>query len=498
MRKLSVFRGGFDAEAATHIADASLHTLSVLVEKSLVRASPSGRYDLHELLRQFAEEKLNEAGELVATLEKHLDYFVIWAEEANLQLRGMQQVTWYRRIETENDNLRAALAWGINGQRAEAGLRLANALWWFWFRRGYLHEGYEWLSKGIARTVGDLPTRAYAMAYASTLFAPLHSAMIGDYFDESLRISQKLGLQDLVAMADVTLSLNEADYERAIEMFEQALSLLRQLEARFELTAALFLYGDRARVQGDLGRAERLYQESHDIALADQNRELMISPLGNLGRLAVYRGDDEQAATLLQQAVSIGRELGNRYDIADWLIHLGTFEVYLGNYSEAEEQLEETLTLFRDIGNQTGIAHGTHCLADLALHQGNYARAAKLVSDSLSLSQGFLVNFSNREFSVARLLIVGKLALVYEDHEEAARLFGAAEALREQNGYLLEPLPHTEYEEAVAQVRMQLETAVFEAAWGEGQGMTEEVAIAYALGYLQRQFYVGGKSRVWK
>jgi len=294
LRKLSVFRGGFDADAATHIAGASLRILSALVEKSLVRASPTGRYDLHELLRQFAEEKLNEAGESAATLEKHLDYFVVWAEEANLRLRGVQQVTWYQRIETEHDNLRAALAWGINGQRAETGLRLANALWWFWFRRGYVREGFAWLKVGIERTEGDTSTRA----------------------------------------------------------------------------------------------------------------------------------------------------------------------------------------------------HVTHCLADLALHQGNYEQAAKLVSDSLSMSQSFLGNFSNREFSVVRLLIVGKLARACQDYEEAARLFGAAEALQEQHGYLLEPLPHTEYEEVVAQVRMQLEAAVFDAAWAEGQGMTEEVAITFALGYLQTQFDV--------
>jgi tetratricopeptide (TPR) repeat protein len=182
---------------------------------------------------------------------------------------------------------------------------------------------------------------------------------------------------------------------------------------------------------------------------------MMISPLGNLGRLAMYRDDYDRAAALLQQAIAIGRPSGNRVAIADCLIYLGTLELYRGEYGAASEQLEETLALFRDVGNQMGIAHASHCLADLALHQGNYERAAKLVSNSLSMSQRFLGNFSNREFSTERLLIVGKLALAHEDYQEAARLFGAAEALREQNGYLLEPLPRAEYKEAVAQVRTQ-------------------------------------------
>jgi tetratricopeptide (TPR) repeat protein len=485
LRKLSVFRGGFNADAATHVAGASLRLLFALAEKSLVRASHVGRYDLHELLRQFAQEKLCEADEVAATKDAHLDYLVAWAEEANLRLRGAEQVVWFGRIETEHDNLRAALEWGVNGQRVEVGLRLANALWWFWFRRGYWREGYAWLDTGLARTEGETPTRAYAMANAVTLFGQLRAGKAASYLEESLRLGQKLGLDDIVAMSSVSLSFGTPDYEAAIGLFEQALALLRRVEARFELTATLFLYGDRARMQGDLARAEGLYQESLAIAQADQNGELMISPLGNLGRLAISQGSYERAAALLQQAVEIARELGNRVEIADWLVYIGTLEVYRGNDNVAGAYLQETLALCRGLGNQMGIAHVTHCLAYLTLHQGNNVQAAKLVSDSLSMAQSFLTNFSNREFSLVRLLVVGKLASSHEDYEAASQLFGAVEALRKQSGYLLEPLPQTEYEEAVIHVRMQLEAGAFEAAWTEGHTMTEAEAIAFALCYLQ-------------
>jgi tetratricopeptide (TPR) repeat protein len=490
LRKLSVFRGGFDADAATHIAGASLRMLSALTEKSLLHASSAGRYDLHELLRQFAQQKLREANEWAATLDKHLDYFVTWAEKANVGLRGGEQVKWFGRIEAEHDNLRVALEWGIHGQGAEIGLRLANALWWFWFRRGYWREGHEWLKAGLARTEGETPTRAYAMAHAVPLFAQLHTGVTtSDAIEirEVVQIGQKLGLHNVVGMAYVDMSFSVDDYQAAMALFEQAIRLLRQADARTVLTSALFLAGDRARVQGDLSRAEALYRESLAIAQADQNRELMMSPLGNLGRLAVYQGNDERAAVLLQQTVTIARELGNRGEIADWLVYLGTLELYRGDYTVAGKLLQESLTLFRDVGNQMGVAHGTHSLADLALHQGSYARAAKLVSDSLSMSQSFLGNFSNREFSVARLLIVGKLAFAHQDYEEAARLYGAAEALRDQSGYLLEPLPRTEYEEAIALVRAQLDPAVFEAAWAEGQAMTEAEVVTSALNYVQAQ-----------
>ena len=178
--------------------------------------------------------------------------------------------------------------------------------------------------------------------------------------------------------------------------------------------------------------------------------------------------------------------------IADWLVYLGTLEVYRENYDAAEKYLEETLALFRDLGNLVGIAHVTYCLADLALHQGDYDRAAKMVNDSLLIAPSFLSNVSNREFSIARLLMVGKLACAHGDYEKAIRLLGAAEALRNQFGYLLEPLPYAEYEEAVAKVQTHLDTAVFEAAWAKGHAMTEAEATTSALGYVHSQLNVMG------
>ena len=400
----------------------------------------------------------------------------------------MEQLTWYRRIETEHDNLQAALRWGIYEQRTETGLRLAVALWFFWFRRGYWREGIEWLIAGIERTEGDTAPRAYAMSYAATLLLSSGSGMAQSYLHEGLRIGQKLGLHDLVAMSYVSFSFTEADYEKATELFEQALSLLRQVNERFQLTAVLFLYGDRARAQGDLDRAEALYQESLSIAQADQNRVLMTSHLGNLGRLAVYREDYERAETLLQQAVALARELGSRVGIADWLVYLGSLKLYRGNYHTAEKHLGETLALFRELGNQMGIAHVSHCLADLALHQRDYDRAATLVKKSLSMSQNFLANFSNREFSIARLLIVGKLARACSDYEEAVKLFGAVEALRHQFGYLLEPLPQVEYQEAMTNVQKHVDTTVFEEAWTRGQALTEAEAIIFAIDYVRSAY----------
>jgi predicted ATPase/DNA-binding SARP family transcriptional activator len=130
--RLSVFRGGFGREAAEQVAGATLSLLAALVDKSLLRRIPTGRYDMHELLRQYAAEQLQAAGETEQTRDRHLAFFLALAETAEPEVHGAQQEQWFDRLEADHDNLRAALEWG----RAEVAnharlLQLAGALVWF-------------------------------------------------------------------------------------------------------------------------------------------------------------------------------------------------------------------------------------------------------------------------------------------------------------------------------------------------------------------------------
>jgi predicted ATPase len=129
---LAVFHGGFDLEAAEQVAGASLSLLAGLVDKSLIRLNRSGRYDLHELFRQFASDKLAESGETAAATRRHFEYYAELAERAERHLYGPEQEGWFDRLAVDLDNLRAALAWSVRDEEAETGLRLAGSLGWFW------------------------------------------------------------------------------------------------------------------------------------------------------------------------------------------------------------------------------------------------------------------------------------------------------------------------------------------------------------------------------
>ena len=158
LRRLSVFAGGWTLEAAEEVGsgdgiepDEVLDLLTQLVNKSLVivmEQSPSGetRYRLLETIRQYAREKLLEAGGGEVVRHRHLAYLVKLVEQAEPELYRSQQVRWSNRLEDEIDNLRMALEWAL-ATNVESGLRIAAFPWRFWQARGYLQEMGEWLAQ---------------------------------------------------------------------------------------------------------------------------------------------------------------------------------------------------------------------------------------------------------------------------------------------------------------------------------------------------------------
>ena len=173
LRRLSVFAGGFVLEAAEAVGTGEgieeagvLDLLGSLADKSLVLAlvqDQETRDRLLETVRQYASEKLEQAGEAEEVGRRHARYYLVLAEEAERGSSGMDQAWWLERLETEHDNLRAALGWSLGGGGAELGLGLAAALWSFWYTHGHLSEGRRWLEGAIAADSATT-TRARAKA----------------------------------------------------------------------------------------------------------------------------------------------------------------------------------------------------------------------------------------------------------------------------------------------------------------------------------------------
>ncbi len=153
LHRLSVFAGGWTFEAVQVICGDGLGNdvldlLAHLVDKSLVaveKETEEARYRLPETIRQYARDKLFEAGEAEQIRDRHLEYFLHFAETAEPKLRGAEQLVWLERVETEHDNLRTALGWSLESSKSDIVLQLAGALSYFWQLRGYWSEGQRWL-----------------------------------------------------------------------------------------------------------------------------------------------------------------------------------------------------------------------------------------------------------------------------------------------------------------------------------------------------------------
>jgi tetratricopeptide (TPR) repeat protein len=424
-----------------------LDLLSSLVGKSLVvYEDPSGvgRYRMLETIREYAREKLGMEVEGSRYSRRHQDYFVALAEETKPKLIGPEQVHWFEVLETEHDNLRRALRFCLEEEEGIAeGLRLGAALQQFWKIRGHWSEGREQLSALLGHPLAQERTKARADA--------LHSAG--------------------------SLAKNQCDCTSARSQHEESLAIRRELGDRQGIANSILHLGIVAGVQGDYAEARSLYQESLGIQRELGDRPGMSVSLNNLGIVACYEGDYASAQSIFQEFLGIQRELGNKWGIAGALNNLGNMAVRQGDYAAARSLWEESLSIYREVGSRWGIANVLHSLGYQACRQGDFALARSLYQESLGIQREL---GDKREIS-SLLDGLAELNAIQEQEEEAARLWGAAERLREEIGSPLVPDERDGYDRNVAEARTKVSEEAFSAAWAQGRAMVMEQAVEYAL-----------------
>jgi predicted ATPase/DNA-binding SARP family transcriptional activator len=444
---LSVFRGGWTLAAAEEVCEAelSLDYLAQLRECSLVLAEEGGeeiRFWMLETLREYAREQCP-APELAAMEERHAAYYLALAEQAAPELEGSGQADWLDRLEREHDNLRVALAWSVARERAEVGLRLAEALGRFWEIRGHLNEARERLAQLLAIPGAEARTALRA------------------------GVLSRAGL----------LAYSQGDGRTAQSLLEESLAIRRELDNRSGVAVSLHNLGLVAEQQGDLAAARSLYEESLALRRKLGGRLGIAMSLNELGLLAEAQGDLEAARALLAESLAIKRELGNRRTLISSLNNLGSVMYRQGDHDTGHGLLEEALAIGRELGDKPGIALCVHNLGRFAWDRGEYAVARSHYAESLSIER----ELGNKRGIAEDLEALGKVVGALGQPERAARLMGAAAAVRDAIGAPHWPVDRAEYECCLAAVRSTLDEAAFAAAWAAGRALTLEQAVADAL-----------------
>jgi predicted ATPase/class 3 adenylate cyclase len=455
LQRLSVFAGGWTLAAAEQVCAGEgaedlevLDLLTSLCDKSLVvvvQNDGHSRYRQLETVRQYGRERLLESGGGEAVRDRHREYFLTLAEEAEPKLTGADQQAWLDRLETEHDNLRSALTWSsASGGDATSGLRLAGALWWFWYARGYFSEGRGWLSRLLAAAPSGQAAAARAKA---------------------LNGAGRLARQ-------------QSDYPAAQALLNESLAIQRQLGDSRGIAMSLNNLGLMAWDQGDYPSARALYEESLAIRRELDDRWGIAVSLNNLGGVAFDEGDYMAAGALHQESLAIRRQLGDRRGIASSLANLGNVAYAQGRYPVSRALFEESLAISREVGDRQGIGFSLGTLGNVAAAQGDNASACAFFRQSLAIRREL-----GDRWGIAEVLEgLSYVALALAGPARATRIDGAAERLREEIGSPLPPNERPRYDRHVATARAALgDDVAFDRAWQEGRALTIEQAIELAL-----------------
>jgi non-specific serine/threonine protein kinase len=311
--KLSVFRGGCTLKAAEEITEAELDTLQSLVEKSLLRHRED-RFWMLETIREYATERLDESGEADELKGHHAQGFLALAEEAEPNLRGSGSKEWLRRLEPEHDNLRAAMDEFEAMGESQLVLRLAGALWPFWFIKGHLGEAGRRLEAALLADGRPTAARAKALLGATgmaQLRGDLSTARLRG--DEALTLHQQLG--DPFGIAYSIFLLGHAakevpDWPTAQQLFDESLRAFGELGKEHYILLATDLLALACYKLGDRERAWALAEANLRRARATGNEEMEATELGALGFYAVADDRVQEALPLLQESTRIWRDRG--------------------------------------------------------------------------------------------------------------------------------------------------------------------------------------------
>jgi non-specific serine/threonine protein kinase len=329
--RLAVFRGGRSLEAIEAVCGEELpgdilDVLTGLVDKSLVYqrdgAAGEPRFIMLETIHEYARERLEASGELDALRRRHAEYFVELAERAEPQLRLAQHHRWFRRLETEHENMRAALEWSLNGGDVVLGARLAAALYLFWYAYGYHVEGRDWTARLVERMNGITPVYQARLSFAAGYILVLQDLNLAkDQFTRALNIYRALGDRYGMAWALALVGYTmHKDAEKALALVEESVALMRELDDRPGLAQALNIVGEIARSSGDDERARRVYEECLALSRETGETRRIAYMFANLAMIAQHHGDHAQARNLLIQAIQMEHAMNVRPDIASHLM----------------------------------------------------------------------------------------------------------------------------------------------------------------------------------
>jgi predicted ATPase len=441
-RRLAVFVGGCTYEAAEAVCEADPDTLQSLLDKSLLRRRDSDlapRYLMLETIREYAEEQLEAAEEASALQRRHAEFFLGLAEQAEPEMWGLQQRIWFDRLDSEHDNLRVALTATLEANEPDMATRLAAALEPFWETRGHVGEGWGYLRQVLAAETGVLK-----VSRAKALFAADRLAQITSRHKEERPL-----------------------LEEAVTLFAEAGEQRGHIFSLSHLGIVL----DRL---GEPEEARRRHEEAVSLAQSLDDRWLLAMALNNMSGTLMEQGNYAAARPLAEESLALRRALGEKRGIAISVATVAELALAIGDGKSAIPLLEESLAILRELGHVQFEAVATTQLGLAELYAGERERPRLLLEQALSRC----LELDDRHTSADCLSGLAALAGLEGDVDRAARLFGAAEAMREALGVVPSPIVRPIYDRLLPEIAADADEEGLAASWQRGKLQSPTDAVA--------------------
>jgi serine/threonine protein kinase/tetratricopeptide (TPR) repeat protein len=479
--KLSVFRGGFTREAAQQVADAGLRQLTVLLGKSLLRRDPnSGRYDIHQLLRQYAEDCLMASPDNVTEIrDLHCSYYADFLHKQEYDLFFGRQQKAISDIETDLDNIRIAWSWACQQVKAKEISTMFYALFHGFMMLNLDMEALRMAEKAIGNleAVEVTEERNTALAQVLSLQAAM-SMRLGQI--EKAKGAGERGLQLFETLNSPAHSkmiwgprfvlgivhVIQGDFAQAEKMGEQKLRNHETGDDKFGLAAAFYVLMIANLAQGKYEKAHEYAQQAYTNAIEAGSRWFVAYILDEWGNTARALGNYDEAKELYQKSYGIHKSFDDSQGMGAVLNHLANIALLQGDLSEAEQHYRQSVTLNRDMGNQGGIAESLEGLGNAMLGQGDYQQAEDYFIEALQ-TVGALV-----QFTLSILTGLGELWIRMGQQQRGGRMLAFV---------LHYPASNQEIKDRVEQLKIKLDKEAVHVVWEQGEQLDLETVVQELL-----------------
>jgi predicted ATPase len=404
LRTASVFRGGFTLDAAKRIAGANASTLKHLEDKFLVRRKPHDRFELHELLKYYAKEKLFDSPlEKEKVQAAHCVYFAQFLRHQEKKLKGSHQRTVLEQVMGEIDNLREGWTWAVDHQRKKEIEDYLDGLYHVYCTKTLLLEGRDVFSRAAQTLKNHKPERE----------AAAHFILTGKLLARWASFEHQLG-----------------QLPKAKELYEESLKFLKRGKARRALGFTLNGMGLEVEGLGNYTKARDYYQKGLRLYRKEKHSAGAAWSLNNLGHLASLWGEHARALKLSAEAL-VYYESGGDLQGMGWSHNLlGEALHALGRYDEARPHYQKGLAVYLESGDRKGVSWSFTNLGRTLEAMGDFAGAKNMYREGLVLDK----EFGNRRGQAWSYLLMGEISWAQGEYAEAKKFYEEGRALYLETG----------------------------------------------------------------